>query len=614
MRPVIPKILFILLVFKLCLLSAFGQNQAQGDRVIGPISVYVSTQNPNDETIGSGISPAYADEGRVININVSNIVGPIEVSPKNFPLTGPACPTYTANGQRVPANPLPSNTIIFSGSVVVKAANKPAAGTMANASFKIKDDGYWTKCSANQKNYYPDGVIVQYNIYSLKLELDEHNLKLCKDDEKQVNITTQFPNTGGTVTWASKNGKVSITQNATGALIKGISKGDDEVSATLTVNGVTYVDKIVVKVREVKFKAEEKSALWVARGTFDCKTNLADGIDPNDIEWSVDNTGAPAACTIDANTGIVTFGVKGGAEYIVKAKSKAVPTCEKTFALYVCGFKVEVKSVNPHCDGDEADLEVVPVPEDGDAAVLNGLNFTLASATTVASGGNPGGTVVLAFTAMGADRKCKVRNCRWYSTQANHCNVTSDYNITATANSGGQVLRSESPGVLSVTTAFGTCLDGTANITNSFTGVPNLRIRQLATGVWDVTVVQAAFRRDVQATVTVTAPANSQYRTMIVNEENYHKGQFEGRNGRLIADCFDPALIMAGVNAANYRSVVRQTAIDNATRAFWAQVDAEDTRSYALVRARRCQIEVEAKNAIRASHRGTMPCAYPACP
>ena len=51
---------------------------------VGPFDVYVSEQGGNPVPLRSGAYNATADEGRVVNVGIFNIVGPLLVDPMNF--------------------------------------------------------------------------------------------------------------------------------------------------------------------------------------------------------------------------------------------------------------------------------------------------------------------------------------------------------------------------------------------------------------------------------------------------------------------------------------------------------------------------------------------------
>ena len=103
---------------------------------VGPFDVYVSEQGGNPVPLRSGAYNATADEGRVVNVGIFNIVGPILVDPMNFALNGPPCPTYDIHGRRTPANPVPPNTQNFTGNISIDPANIPSA-IMTSAGWSV---------------------------------------------------------------------------------------------------------------------------------------------------------------------------------------------------------------------------------------------------------------------------------------------------------------------------------------------------------------------------------------------------------------------------------------------------------------------------------------------
>jgi hypothetical protein len=226
---------------------------------------------------------------------------------------------------------------------------------------------------------------------------------------------------------------------------------------------------------------------------------------------------------------------------------------------------------------------------------------------------NPSGQGITISQRSSDITEWKIDNVRWYSTQANHCNVTSDYEIKATYSVGGSQCET-APVTFTADTEFGPCLHGRSYVDGAWAGDIQITTLQLTNGQWQATISQGTFSRSIQTSRTVSAPANSQYYNMVRDEEVFHEGQFKGTTSTIYNDLFDAQLVMNAAAAnqpfiANSNELVRATA-----RAAFniAKLD-EEWRSRQLDAARNRDIQREAKTAVGASHRCAMSCTYPEC-
>ncbi|MCX6351460.1 MAG: hypothetical protein NTX03_06335 [Bacteroidetes bacterium] len=615
----------IALVFSSLMLSAkINRKKSSGapgggtsNYSIGPFDIYVSVQQPVNTAIFTGGLPASCDEGRVLDINVKNLQGPITVTPLNFHVNGPPCPTYDAHGKRTPANPPPNTVANLSGTIKVNAANIPAPGTTADAQFGLKDDGYWTKCSNGVKTQYPQVVTSLYKIHSLKLVLSPKPASVCKGTQTIIQVAEIYPATGGTITWQSMSGKIAITSSSNAKCsIDYVSSGDDVLVGTLTVGGATYRDSVKIKCGEVAFK-QAKYCEFVVDDKIDLKTLLTDKSVKTDLEWKKSKNGG-AGVDISASPIIDLKTYAPGDVEVVTVKWKNT-TCEATATFKLFGLALDIPN-NGVCDGAPLPFKVVVTPVDPDCpnllATVGGL--TPKSKTTVASLGNPAGTTVLEFEATGGVGNYKVKIMYWYSDVATNCNDLGRYKLWAEGTARGKALKTPEYNITA--DASGACVNGGASVTRTFTGVPNIQPGREAAGArrfYCYVSAQNTFARSPQGATTIDCHANSQYRTMIVAEENYHVGQIQGTNGVLCNALWLLANVYNAQLNVRYYGATQQEAIDNCTDAFWAARDAEVARSSALIvypAALRCAVEAEAKAAVRSSHHAVMRCSYPRCP
>ena len=100
---------------------------------------------------------------------------------------------------------------------------------------------------------------------------------------------------------------------------------------------------------------------------------------------------------------------------------------------------------------------------------------------------------------------------------------------------------------------------------------------------------------------------------MTIDEENYHKNQFLGKNSTIINDLFDDEKVMGPLRTQVFEGDTKLKASQAAMAAFRASLKAEDNRTWIEFKKRKCDIEKEAKTGISATYRGKLECAYPKC-
>jgi hypothetical protein len=592
--------------------------------VLGPYNIFVSRQGANNAATMSGSYPASADEGRVIRVRITDVQGPIIVTPTSYDLTGPPCPTYV-NDVRTPATPAPAATTTFTGRISVDESNLPAAGTTATAQFKASETGYYTRCAQNVQVPFDSFGTVRFNIHSIRVTLANRTAEVCNDTRTTIRVAFVYPAGQGTVTWSSANGNITIvSSNNTEAVIQGAVNGDDFLIATLTTGNVSFKDTAKIKVNILKFKKPQKEVAWCRGCTFDATTLLTDSSARNNLQWAIRTISGPAA-TINANTGVVTYaGTPGGLYELTVSIRGVAPVCRAVGRLMTVGFSI-VLIDRSRCDGEEARLEIRPVPATAPRASLREFGpITLESKTKVAFGGNPADREFLRFAAIDADFKSKVLNCYWYAI-AGRCNTAAIHEIKGKATvQGVEVVSTTTP---ELTVNIGACVNGFTSATQTFTGAPTIatvpkqimvRGRPVVIATTTVTGV-GTLRRDPRGTVTMfRCPPNSQFFNYIRDEENYHVGQIEGRNGNLCADLWLVQNVMNQLNGRSFDGLNAAASIAVANQAILLAIRNENMRcnnmmTYPPANAKRCALETEAKANTRIRFGYHMPCAYPLC-
>ena len=138
---------------------------------------------------------------------------------------------------------------------------------------------------------------------------------------------------------------------------------------------------------------------------------------------------------------------------------------------------------------------------------------------------------------------------------------------------------------------------------------------QSQNGQFVVTVSAGTFRRNVRAEYFITAPPDSQFYPMILAEELFHVGQYEGTTSSIFSDLWSAQnVIDEVVGMAPFQASSCEEARELAENAFLNALEAEELRCEVLLAARRCDMEREAKTAIGSTHVLSMPCIYPECP
>ena len=297
----------------------------------------------------------------------------------------------------------------------------------------------------------------------------------------------------------------------------------------------------------------------------------------------------------------------------------------KETALWVVMGQVSLTS-SWACDGQEVDVDHILTP----ASVENhitGVQWQATEPSGVTNYGSPSGQG-LTFSQRSADiTEWRIDNARWYSNQTDHCNDDADWEIEATYEMAGSLScntnynPSDTIVTFTASAAFGTCLDGAAQLTNIFSGGPTYTtVFNKQTQLWETTVTQGTFVRDVQASSswTVAGGTTSQYYDMVSGEEQYHEQQqMENPSHARWGTAFLVANIMNDVQANQpYTDPNQAQSLALAQQAFAAAKFNEIQRSsnYLSQQAVRCADESEAKNAVGASHKVAMPCTYPNCP
>lgn len=336
------------------------------------------------------------------------------------------------------------------------------------------------------------------------------------------------------------------------------------------------------------------------------------------VKWEVDSSTSPGeykfkVTKIQQGYKACPQGLTGG----VASKSNTQASDKVT--ILACKVEMQFAS-SKACDGETLDVDLKVQPSSASSYLANGA-FTCRRQ----GGGaiqNPSGQPSKMLSKGFPDyTKWQIDNVRWFSTQSDHCNDSSPYEVIGTVEVRGVNVNVKSGSFTAEATAGpGQCLNGSASVTTPFSGVPSYStVFDSSTGKYMTTVSTGSFSRTVGASQSVTAPFSSQYRGMIAAEEAYHaNSQITNPNHAIMGTAFLTANVLSMVQASQpYAGNTAAESLSAAKSAFAAATNFELSRSYAYFSypsPTRCALEKEAKSAVNASYRLIMKCTYTACP
>ncbi len=273
------------------------------------------------------------------------------------------------------------------------------------------------------------------------------------------------------------------------------------------------------------------------------------------------------------------------------------------------------------CDGESIDIDLIVFPPNIEIhlsnAVLTMENYYGGSVTE-----NPSGVGSKIVQREASQTKWKIDNARWFSTQANHCNEYSDYIINGTIDVYGVSVHMESEefGVdSSLISDMGHCFNGSAWVVQEFSGKPKM-VTAFNNDLnrWEVVINQDDFIRDVRADFDWQAPVGSQYSSMIIDEEHFHASdQMENVNHVRWGTVLIVSNIMNQAKAGEpYTSSQSAEEAQLLAKAAFQEAYIEEWERTAIFVNKIenfCADELEAKTAVGASHRVSMPCTYSWC-
>ena len=286
-----------------------------------------------------------------------------------------------------------------------------------------------------------------------------------------------------------------------------------------------------------------------------------------------------------------------------------------TVTVYVIeGVEILLNNSTP-CDGESVRFELRPVPSSLKKESLDQLFITLSSKTQSPFNGNPSNTDNLSITNLG-NYAYRIENALWYSSQNDHCNDDGIWDIEVKAVFGGVNLTDKA--VLFVN-ATDKCLFSEAIANSYFTGEPEFEIEAVAGSSNTyrfIRALQGSLIRDIDVEIVGIneIEENSQYKSMILAEEQFHVGQLQGTTSNILDDLWRPENLISAFNTQFSGQSLNASSLGAAKIQIKSVFDKFTTiflnADTDIAKDRRCCVEYEAKNASGASYRLKMECAY----
>jgi hypothetical protein len=347
----------------------------------------------------------------------------------------------------------------------------------------------------------------------------------------------------------------------------------------------TEATEYVKKGSSITLSAGECCSNW-------SKSGSCISINPNDT-----------SCTVSGNsTGTATVTVKD---------SRDGSTCT-TYNITV--YEAKINNVTSACDGASRSVTVSITPSSVPVSNIS-LRMTKSDGSTAYN--NPAGA---GSTITGNNKNWTISNARWFQG-SNECDSSATYKISGTYYMSGNSEEFES--VNFTVNAGGDCINGSAWLVSWFSGFPAYAVDELDYGdsiMYRATITgSGSFTRAMSAAVSYAPTlSSSQYYSMVVAEENYHKSQLEGSVSSPISATlhYRPENVMNALAGQNFEASDGSIATAMLQNAFNYQISQEASRSDELVfsfSGLRCQIEAQAKSAIQARFLSRLKCAYPMC-
>ena len=430
----------------------------------------------------------------------------------------------------------------------------------------------------------------------------------CNDPDGAANsekvIIDVVKGSGSSVT---NNGSVSTP-------ITGIEHGEGKIAVTAKSGDGKFSISRSIDVISVVVESGATNCFKAAQSKLKIEQTVS--YSPAGYDWS----STPAGLDYDSNSNaLFTYYPSNSVPgiYKIKTKSKSLESCFSEATIIIIKVSMHLTQTQA-CDGEAVEVNLHVTPASSKNLVTNIL-FTATKPNGEVDFENPSGQGIT-FSQRNADIfEWQIDNTRLYSTQANHCNTASDYKIIATCEVPCATVTCETDPVTFTASTTRACIDGEARPTQYFSGDIVIQTTQISENLWHATIVPGSFQRDIQAVARWKVPANSQYYSMVMDEEIYHRdSQLQNPSHSILQDYWLATNVLAATTAQEpFTGKTEQDARNSAFDKFEEQVITEEQRSIRAVFSYpgtiRCALETEAKQAVGASHRFAMPCAYPRC-
>ena len=356
---------------------------------------------------------------------------------------------------------------------------------------------------------------------------------------------------------------------------------------TLMVFYIADATEYIKKGSSITLSAGECCSIW-------SKSGSCISINPNDT-----------SCTISGNS--------PGTAILTVKDSRDGKVCS-TYNIIV--YEAKINNVTSACDGASRNVTIDVTPSN---LPITNISLQITKSDGGTTYNNPAGA---GSTITGKNKNWTISNARWFQGN-NECDSTATYRISGTYEISGE--REEFESVLfTVNASMGSfdssaCIRGTSRLVRAFSGMPEYTISLVLTsdgsyykGVF--TGRMGTLSRNMQANVDTACEANSQYKGMLIAEEEYHKKQWEGTApGIDFSQYFLTSKILEDLSGMERTADSESELLTTLTEEAQFSADIEIRRSLEYVASIRCNIERAAKSVAGSSHLARLKCTYGNC-
>lgn len=356
----------------------------------------------------------------------------------------------------------------------------------------------------------------------------------------------------------------------------------------------------------------------------DFSTYISRGI-ASDYKWTVSVTEGPGGVSLPSDTApSVVYTNDKGLKFDLSAVHREDSNCKKILSVEGVEFFVRFDD-SEVCDGAETGVSIGSFPRSAKDQITN-VHLDVQGEGGLKQFDNPDGKGITIDQSNGGT-SFPIDNARWFSTNADHSNEKSKYQIVINQSSvdyKGQTIvfvangGDENPAL--TVSAETNCINGRAQITRAFSGEPNFDAHKVGDGYVYKFIDYGSFKRDPHAVsnIWVHEGENSQYYSLVEKEEEFHVQQVKNPTHPICGKYFKVKSVLDKFNEKKPLSYNSREAAINAAKKIW-QSEAHNVRVhdqnelYRKGSDNRCKLEKEAKKAAGKMYLFSIKNKYPEC-